>query len=47
VPGLAALNHGSSLGVESVSCASARSCVAGGLYQEAGRRYGVEGFITQ
>src|SRR5215470_1867332 len=46
VPGLGALNKGSSLGVNSVSCASARSCVAGGYYQEAGR-YALQGFVTQ
>jgi hypothetical protein len=46
VPGLGALNKGSSLGVSSVSCASARSCVAGGYYQEAGR-YALQGFVTQ
>jgi hypothetical protein len=47
VPGLDALNKGTSLGVSSVSCASARSCVAGGFYQEAGRRYALQGFVTQ
>src|SRR5262249_14977431 len=46
VPGLGALNKGSILGVSSVSCASAGSCVAGGFYQEAGR-YALQGFVTQ
>ncbi len=45
VPGLGALNKGSSLGVTSVSCASAGSCVAGGFYQETGR-YALQGFVT-
>jgi len=45
VPGLGALNKGSVLGVSSVSCASAGSCVAGGFYQEAGR-YALQGFVT-
>jgi hypothetical protein len=46
VPGLGALNKGSSLGVSSVSCASAGSCVAGGFYQEAGSGYALQGFVT-
>jgi hypothetical protein len=46
VPGLGALNKGTSLGVSSVSCASAGSCVAGGYYQEAGNRYALQGFVT-
>ena len=41
VPGLAALNKGRNA-VNSVSCASAGSCVAGGSYD--GR--GVQGFVT-
>jgi hypothetical protein len=45
VPGLGALNKGSSLGVSSVSCASAGSCVAGGFYQETGRN-ALQGFVT-
>ncbi|HEX9518287.1 MAG TPA: hypothetical protein VF940_19145, partial [Streptosporangiaceae bacterium] len=45
VPGLGALNKGSVLGVSSVSCASAGSCVAGGYYQETGR-YALQGFVT-
>ena len=47
VPGLGALNKGTSLGVSSVSCPSAGSCVAGGYYQEAGSRYALQGFVTQ
>jgi len=47
VPGLGALNKGTSLGVSSVSCASAGSCVAGGYYQEVGSRYALQGFVTQ
>jgi hypothetical protein len=35
VPGTAALNAGGSAGVESVSCASARNCSAGGWYKDA------------
>ncbi len=46
VPGLGALNKGSSLGVNSVSCASAGNCVAGGYYQETGSRYALQGFVT-
>jgi hypothetical protein len=34
VPGLGALNAGGSAGVNSVSCASAGNCSAGGSYQE-------------
>ncbi len=45
VPGLGALNKGSSLGVSSVSCAPAGNCVAGGYYQETGR-YALQGFVT-
>jgi len=45
VPGLGVLNKGTSVGVNSVSCASATSCVAGGSYQEAGR-LALEGFVT-
>jgi hypothetical protein len=45
VPGLGALNKGSSLAVSSVSCAPAGSCVAGGYYQEAGP-YALQGFVT-
>ncbi len=45
VPGLGALNKGSVLGVSSVSCSPAGSCVAGGDYQETGR-YALQGFVT-
>ena len=45
MPGLGRLNKGSSLGVNSVSCASASSCVAGGYYQETGR-FALQGFVT-
>ncbi len=45
VPGLGALNKGSSLGVSSVSCASASNCVAGGYYQVTGR-FALQGFVT-
>jgi hypothetical protein len=45
VPGLGALNKGRSVSVNSVSCASATSCVAGGYYQETGR-LALEGFVT-
>jgi len=34
-------------GVDSVSCASARSCVAGGSYVGPGPGYGLQGFVTQ
>ena len=46
VPGLGALNKGSDLGVSSVSCASAGSCVAGGYYQETGRHFPLQAFVT-
>ena len=47
VPGLGALSKGSVLGVSSVSCASAGSCVAGGYYQETGStRLALQGFVT-
>ena len=45
LPGLGALNKGSSVGVSSVSCAPAGSCVAGGYYQETGR-FALQGFVT-
>jgi hypothetical protein len=45
VPGLDALNKGSSVGVSSVSCPPAGSCVAGGYYQATGR-YVLQGFVT-
>jgi hypothetical protein len=45
VPGMGALNKGSSLGVSSVSCPPAGSCVAGGYYQETGR-FAFQGFVT-
>ncbi len=45
VPGLDSLDKGGSLGVNSVSCAPAASCVAGGYYQETGR-YALQGFVT-
>ena len=32
--------------VQSVSCASAGSCVAGGSYQGTGRRFSLQGFVT-
>jgi hypothetical protein len=43
VPGLGALNHGTSLGVNSVSCPAAGSCVAGGNYTG---RHALQGFVT-
>jgi len=45
VPGLGALNKGSSVGVSSVSCAPAGSCMAGGFCQETGH-YALQGFVT-
>jgi hypothetical protein len=45
VPGLRALNKGSSLAVSSVSCATPGSCAAGGYYQGAGR-FTLQGFVT-
>jgi hypothetical protein len=46
VPGLDALNKGSVLGVSSVSCSPAGSCVAGGYYQETGASLSLQGFVT-
>ena len=44
VPGLGALNTGGPAGVNSVSCASAGSCAAGGDYADsAAERSGVRG----
>jgi hypothetical protein len=45
VPGLGSLNKGSSVGVSSVSCAPAGSCMAGGSYQETGR-FALQGFVS-
>jgi hypothetical protein len=45
VPGLDSLDKGESLGVSSVSCAPAASCVAAGYYQETGS-YALQGFVT-
>src|SRR5215831_11423930 len=44
VPGLGALNKGGFAGVNSVSCASAGSCGAGGLYRD-GHGHG-QGFVA-
>jgi hypothetical protein len=44
VSGLAALNSGGDVGVESVSCGSAGSCAVGGDY--ANKRQGSEGFVA-
>ena len=43
VPGLAALNKGGDAGVNSVSCASAGGCAAGGWYQDG---TGMQGFVA-
>jgi hypothetical protein len=43
VPGLAALNTGGNARVDSVSCASAGSCAAGGFYRS---RHGQQGFVA-
>ena len=44
VPGLAALNKGGEADVDSVSCASAGNCAAGGRYEE--RRGNLQGFVA-
>ena len=44
VPGLAALNKGGDAGVDSVSCASAGNCAAGGDYRTATANY--QGFVA-
>ncbi len=46
VPGLGSLNEGRYAGVESVSCASAGNCAAGGYYSETGRHLPFQGFVT-
>jgi hypothetical protein len=46
VRGLGALKKGRFAGVESVSCATAASCAAGGNYSPAGRRLAFQGFLT-
>src|ERR1022692_3884540 len=43
VPGLAALNKGGDAKVNSVSCASAGNCAAGGIYRD---RHGQQGFVA-
>jgi hypothetical protein len=43
VPGLAALNTGGDAQVNSVSCASAGNCAAGGFYRN---RHGQQGFVA-
>jgi hypothetical protein len=45
VPGLGNLNKGESAAVNSVSCAAAGHCVAGGSYEDAGHHS--QGFVTQ
>ncbi len=42
VPGLGALNRGGDAGVNSVSCAPAGNCAAGGYYQN----HGLQGFVA-
>ena len=44
VPGLEALNKGGDVGVSSVSCASAGSCVAGGFYND--KHFNSQGFVA-
>ncbi len=44
VPGLGALNKGGAAGVDSVSCASAASCAAGGGYEDSGQNG--QGFVA-
>ena len=44
VPGTAALNSGGNASVDSVSCAAAGACAAGGLYTDgSGNRPGLRG----
>jgi hypothetical protein len=44
VPGLESLNKDGDASVDSVSCAPAGNCAAGGSYRGAG--HGVQGFVT-
>ncbi|HEX7994602.1 MAG TPA: hypothetical protein VF506_11820, partial [Streptosporangiaceae bacterium] len=46
VPGLGSLKKGRFAGVESVSCATAGSCTAGGYYSPTDRRITFQGFLT-
>jgi len=46
VPGLGSLGNGRYAGVESVSCAAAGNCTAGGYYSQAAPHAAFQGFIT-
>ena len=46
VPGLGSLKKGRYAGVQSVSCATAGNCAAGGYYSPTSRRLTFQGFVT-